>query len=440
MGTIPQVAAALQWVLTAVADEAARATGFVVRQRQVTGARFVQALVFGWLANAQATLNDLTQTAGLVGLSISPQGLEQRFTASAAACVRQVLEAAISTVIDHQGRVPALLERFTAVTIQDSTHLPLPAVCASEWPASGQRPGQAPTAGMKVPVQHDLCGGHRWMDLPPGRSQDRSSPQQKTPLPVGSLRLHDLGSFSLAVLADYAAQEVWTLCRFMVNTAVFDQAGQRHDLGTFLAQQPDPTVEVPVTLGASHRLPGRLLAVRVRQEVADQRRRQVHTEARRRGTPVSVTRLAVADWTLYFTTAPANLLSLEEALVLARVRWQIELLFKLWKSHGQLDECRSQQPYRQLTEVYAKLLAQIVQYWTFLAGDWLSPACSRHKTAQLLQKAAWWLGSTLDDPDALVSALTRLVAAGATTTHLDRRRQHPATFQLLLDPSLALLT
>lgn len=440
MGTIPQVAVALQWVLTAVADEAARATGFVVRQRQVTGAQFVQALVFGWLANAQATLNELTQTAGLVGLRISPQGLEQRFTAAAAACVRQVLEAAIGTVIDHQGRVPALLERFTAVTIQDSTHLGLPAGCASEWPASGQRPGQAPTAGLKVQVQQNLCGGQLWVDLQPGRSQDRSSPQQQTPLPAGSLRLHDLGYFSLAVLAHYAAQEVWTLCRFMVNTAVFDDTGQRHDLAEWLRQQPGPSADLPIHLGAQHRLPGRLLAVRVDQEVADQRRRRLHAQARDQGTPVSAARLAVADWTLYFTTVPADLLSLEEALVLARVRWQIERLFKLWKSHGRLDESRSQQPDRQLTEVYAKLLAQIVQHWVFLAGDWVAPTASSLKAAQLLQKAAWWLGSALPDPDALIAALTRLVAAGATTTHLDRRRQHPATFQLLLDPSLARLT
>jgi hypothetical protein len=331
MGTIPQVAAALQWVLTTVADEAAQQTGFVVRRRQVSGATFVQALVFGWLAKAEASLSELTQTAGLVGLRISPQGLEQRFTATAAACVHQVLEAAIGTLIEQAGPVVPLLARFAGVSVQDSTQLPLPGVWAHEWPASGQQPGHVPSAGLKVQVQLELCHGHLGLVLQPGRSQDRTSPQQQTPLPAGSVRLHDLGYFSLAVLASYAAQGVWTLCRFLVNTALFDAAGQRLDLAAFLHQQPAPTLDVPVHLGRTQHLPGRLLGGRVPQEVADQRRRRLHAEARRRGGAVSADRLAVADWTLYFTTVPADRLSLPESLVLARVRWQVELLIKLRK-------------------------------------------------------------------------------------------------------------
>lgn len=436
MGTIPQVAAALQWVLTVVADEAARQTGFVVRRRQVSGASFVQALVFGWLAKAEASLNELTQTAGLLGLRISPQGLEQRFTVAAAACVRQVLEAAIGTLIEHPGTaMPELLARFPAVSVQDSTHLPLPEAWATAWPASGQRPGAPPKAGLKVQVQLELGRGQLGLVLQAGREPDRTSPQQQTPLPPGSLRLHDLGYFSLAVLARYAAQGVWTLCRFLVNTALFDPAGQRVDLTILLRQQPGPTLALPVQLGSTHHVAGRLLGVRVPQEVADQRRRRLHADARRRGEAVSAARLAVADWTLYFTTAPPERLSLEEALVLARVRWQVELLFKLWKRHGRLDESRSQQPARQLTEVYAKLLVQLVRHWACLAGGWLPPSHSLVKAAHLFEQAAWYLAASLHELSALLTALTRLGAAGATTTHLDHRRRHPSTLQLLRQPA-----
>ena len=51
MGTIPQVCTAMQDVLTTVANAAARTTGFVQRASTLTGAGFVQALVFGFLAN-----------------------------------------------------------------------------------------------------------------------------------------------------------------------------------------------------------------------------------------------------------------------------------------------------------------------------------------------------------------------------------------------------
>ena len=48
--------------------------------------------------------------------------------------------------------------------------------------------------------------------------------------------------------------------------------------------------------------------------------------------------------------------------------YNIELLFKLWKSQGRVDESRSTKPWRILCEVYAKLLAMLVQHWVFLVS------------------------------------------------------------------------
>lgn len=62
MATIPQVARALQTVLGPMAERAARATSLVQRTSKLTGARFVQTLVVGWLAQPQARLAQLAQT------------------------------------------------------------------------------------------------------------------------------------------------------------------------------------------------------------------------------------------------------------------------------------------------------------------------------------------------------------------------------------------
>jgi len=55
MSIIPQVAASLQEVLTTTADGAGLETGFIQRQRKLSGGLFVQTVVFSWLANPQAT-------------------------------------------------------------------------------------------------------------------------------------------------------------------------------------------------------------------------------------------------------------------------------------------------------------------------------------------------------------------------------------------------
>ena len=122
--------------------------------------------------------------------------------------------------------------------------------------------------------------------------------------------------------------------------------GQALDLAAYLASQTSASVDVPMQLGATQHLPCRLLAVRVSQETADRRRQRLHTDARRRGQAVSQERLRLAGWTIFVTNVPTELLSLREALVIARTRWQIELLFKLWKDHAKLDESRSQKPWR----------------------------------------------------------------------------------------------
>ena len=81
-----------------------------------------------------------------------------------------------------------------------------------------------------------------------------------------------------------------------------------------------------MTLGIDQRVPARLLATRVPQDVAAVRRRRLRAAAQKKGRQVSAVRLALAAWTVLVTNVPAARLTLREALVLARVRWQIEML------------------------------------------------------------------------------------------------------------------
>src|SRR5260370_38585356 len=114
------------------------------------------------------------------------------------------------------------------------------------------------------------------------------------------------GFFGLDVFADRCRQGGYFLSRLEAATAVFDSERQRLDLLTFL-QARGPQVDEPVELGVQHHLPVRLLAVRVPEEVANERRRNLRAEAKRRGQTVSKVRLALADWTIYVTNVPCDL-------------------------------------------------------------------------------------------------------------------------------------
>ena len=114
-------------------------------------------------------------------------------------------------------------------------------------------------------------------------------------------------------------------------------------------------------MGAEQRIPVRLLAVRVPQEVFDQRRRRLREAHRAKGKVPNARTLALLAWTIVVTSVPVERLSVPEALVLLRARWQIEVLFKVWKSQAAVDEWRSEQPWRILCEVYAKLLGMVIR-------------------------------------------------------------------------------
>jgi hypothetical protein len=130
--TLDHLAETLQTVFTTAADQAAQDSGMIQRQRTITGAGFVQTLVFGWLDDPKATLQDLGDELG-----VSKQGLDQRFDARAADCLWRVVTAATQQLIAARPETIPLLRRFSRVVIDDCTSLGLPAELAQQFPGCG---------------------------------------------------------------------------------------------------------------------------------------------------------------------------------------------------------------------------------------------------------------------------------------------------------------
>jgi len=141
--------------------------------------------------------------------------------------------------------------------------------------------------------------------------------------------------------------------------------------------------------------------------------------------------LALADWNVLITNVPAALLSLEEAMVVMRLRWQIELLFKLWKSHGHLDEWRTANPARILCEVYAKLLALVLQQWMIVASGWGDPERRLFKAAQVVRSSAAELASAYGHEGQFVTVLLTMARVLKRTARMNKRRTTPTTAQRL---------
>ena len=459
MNTIARVARIMQTVLLTSADQVARETGFVRRKRKLTGSSFVQTLVISCLQSPAVSYTDLTQGAAVAGIEISGPGLLYRFTRAAALFMQKMLEYAVKQVIVSRAAAVPILQRFRGVYLRDSSVISLPVALAELWPGVGGSKGK--TSALKLQVDLDFRSGRlHGPVLQAGRTQDQLSPYQQQRLPKGALHLADLGYFRLDKLAEDNRNGVYWLTRLKAGTVVCSEEGTRIDLPSWLRAQSQTRLDVPVLVGARKQIPSanqdrhiqsrlrlnvpdlvgarkqipcRLLVERVPQEVAEQRRRRLKEYARKTQTTLKRETLALTNWTLLITNVPLNLLSLPEALVLSRVRWQVELLFKLWKSCLLVDEWRSENPWRILCEVYAKLIAVVIVHWLVLTSIWERPDRSLTKAAKAVGKFAVALALQIHDQAALSRVLTRLQICLRATCTMNRRRKHPNTYQLLLE-------
>lgn len=281
---------------------------------------------------------------------------------------------------------------------------------------------------MKLDTHYSWSQGRLHLACYPGITNDRTLPDPQ--VQAGAVVVQDTGFFSIARLRRATQRGSYSLMRVPAHLTVMNASGNACSLADWLNQQADaPQLDQWVLL-TQQRQPVRLLAQRLPPEAAQQRQARVTADCQRRhgGSPTPQV-LTLCQWLVLATNAPADLLSGEAALLLYRARWQIELLFKLWKQHGQLDEWRTTNPQRIQAEIYAKLLMLLVRHWLLVVGCWHLDDRSLVKALTCIQQHIPLLLQALASPSLLPSVLERM-AAGMALCRIAKRRSRPALFQL----------
>ena len=220
------------------------------------------------------------------------------------------------------------------------------------------------------------------------------------------------------------------LTRYKIGTTIYDVNGERLSLTDWLPQTVGDCLEADIQVETQHRLPCRLVGERVPAHVVEQRHERIHETARQNQKPASALMLDMAKWTLYLTNAPVSVLTVDEVFILARYRWQIELLFKLWKTDLSIDRWRTQNPHRILCELYGKLLVAVVTHWLLLLGCWHKPRRSLRQAIPTIRGLAWQWANSLHRLDWLQHTLKSLVRT-LSTCRMDRSQTQPLHFELL---------
>lgn len=437
MNTVTQTAEKLHTVLEEVACQLGRDTKFIEREKNINGADFAQSLIFGFLQDPDVTNDGLAQVFSRREVSISGPGISQRFGERSAYFFREILYRIQEVMEDAKEEVvqTELLNRFSSVIIEDSSTITLPGCFDQIWKGwEGNK--EVAKSAMKMFVQWDMSTGQiKGPEMTDGCRNDHLTPFDGEDLPAEALYLADLGFHShkrlKAIAKGKRGERRYFVSRHHMQSNLYSRAGHKITLLGVVPRKIGEVREMTVLLGYQG-IEVRLIIMRVPKEVADERRARIEEAAKDHKRKPTEETLQMADWLCVITNVPRSMISEEEALIFIRLRWQIERVFRLWKSDGKVDESRSKKPWRILTEIYAKLCAMLIQHWFIAHGCWDDPARSIIKAAQVMRKECNTIMIALYE-GGLERTFHRILRAMKSGCRLNRRKKHPGTNQLLAE-------
>lgn len=214
--------------------------------------------------------------------------------------------------------------------------------------------------------------------------------------------------------------------------------GNRIAVVAWLRTCPHDRLDVPILLGSRHRhrLPCRLIAVRAPAGAVQQRRARAIRSAQTHGKVLSTDYLDLLAWSLFVTNVPAAQLSLEQVVLLYRLRWQVELLFKLWKSYVGLNAIGPWRGERILTELYAKLIGRVLFQFLLMPmripdDQWAEREVSFFQAYHIITRFAPRLTLALTNLPVLCHLIELLLDSFVRFALKQRRVKHPNICQSL---------
>jgi hypothetical protein len=354
---------------TETCEKLARETGFIQRSTsRVNGSEFFNLLTVETINEATISyegLCDILEERN-PGLQITPQALCERVNSDGAV---NFLKAGLENTLKETSSESmatieaAWLESFPRVLLQDSTQIQVNEKLAYEFKGSG---GNASAASVKVDYSYDVKAEKaEHIAIRQGADSDQGFANNMVDwVRKGDLVIRDLGYLSLDFFAFLATIGAYFLSRLGFNVGVYLTTETEKPVN--LIQHinrfggGEQTMEFTVFIGQKHRIPVRLIAYRLPAPVYRIRQKAALKSAKRKGRRVSLSYLKFLKFSFFVTNVPANLWTKEAVGTIYRLRWQVELTFKQWKSFMRINILKGTRPERIYCLIYGRLIVILV--------------------------------------------------------------------------------
>jgi hypothetical protein len=269
-----------------------------------------------------------------------------------------------------------LLAQFSKILIQDSSVFELHEKLQKQFKGSG---GRASKSCAKIDVIYDLKTKQYEQIL----LTDQSEADQKLGLAIEkyltekSIVIRDLGYLRVDSLKEIINRSAHFLSRFRSSHLVYLNVQDETplDLAAYLKKKckNQKVVDLDIYM-TNEKLPVRLVAYKAPQWVVDQRKREAHKTAKKQGRTLQEKTLILMSYTIFITNVPSNIWKPEVIGTIYRIRWQIELLFKSWKTGMNIHYLKGINENRIRTLVYARLILMILVNEFYKLADFLCPS------------------------------------------------------------------
>jgi len=379
----------------------ARKTGFIKRSTvKAEGEDFVK------LMTTEIIGEDAVSTEGLCDIlrqinpeaDMTPQSLNERINRKESVeYLKEVFEAAFRENLEpvRSAISPALLSPFGRVFIEDSTAITLNEKLADEFRGSG---GSASRSAVKIDITYEVKQDIiQNILIKNGNDSDLSEAETiLTGLRENDLILRDLGYFTLKSLREISGKRAFFLSRMLKGVNVYlsaDKDAEAIDLTEFIDKKFGflPVSDINVYIGKEERLPCRLIAYRLPDDTVAERIRKARGNTQKKGRQLTEEYLNWLRFNIFITNISCEILEAESVGTVYRLRWQIEITFKHWKSLLKINIMRGIRRERVECFLYGRLtviviLTMICGYASWYAYNYLKKEASFHKLINWLKR------------------------------------------------------
>jgi len=374
--------------------------GFVQRSTsKIKGEDFVSLMTTEILGEEPVTTESLCDILRQINpeADMTPQALNERINRrEAAEYMKEVFKAAFLANLApvRSGISPMLLSPFDRVFLEDSTQITLHEKLAGEFRGSG---GSASKSAIKIDLTYDAKQEifHKIL-IDSGNIPDQSRADEiLTELRKNDLILRDLGYFTLNSLSEIGEKNAFFLSRLLKGVNVYlssDDDAIPVSLPKYLNKKSGSltVTETNVYLG-EEKLPCRLVAYRLPDKVVTERCGKARNNALKKGRQPPKDYLNWLRFGLFVTNVPSEIWEPEVIGTVYRLRWQIELTFKYWKSLLKIHIIRGIRRERVECFLYGRLTAVVIVamfcgYASWYAYNYLEKEASFHKLINWLRR------------------------------------------------------